>query len=97
MVVVVVYSFTIHEAVLKKGECGVDVGSIGGRVFVDGKIYRINEEVEVEEGNKKHWGGKIVKIVEEEIKTLRGENNKIVEEGIKKLRTEIKLKRERGK
>ena len=55
---VVVYSFTIHEAVLKKGECGVDVGSIGGRVFVDGKIYRINEEVEVEveveEGNKKH-------------------------------------------
>ena len=53
---VVVYSFTIHEAVLKKFECGVDVGSIGGRVFVDGKIYRINEEVEVEveEGNKKH-------------------------------------------
>ena len=54
----VVYSFTIHEAVLKKVECGVDVGSIGGRVFVDGKIYRINEEVEVEveveEGNKKH-------------------------------------------
>ena len=47
----VMYSFTIHEA-----ECGVDVGSIGGRVFVDGKIYRINEEVEVEveEGNKKH-------------------------------------------
>ena len=39
---------------VKKVECGVDVGSIGGRVFVDGKIYRINEEVEVEEGNKKH-------------------------------------------
>ena len=58
VVAVVVYSFTIHEAVLKKVECGVDVGSIGGRVFVDGKIYRINEEVEVEveveEGNKKH-------------------------------------------
>ena len=52
VVVVVVYSFNIHEAVLKKVECGVDVGSIGGRVFVDGKIYRINEEVEVEEGNK---------------------------------------------
>ena len=33
-----------------------------------GKINRINEEVEVEEGNKK---------------TLRRENNKIVEEGIK--------------
>ena len=39
---VVAYSFTIHEAVLKKvesrvgkgsmwGRCGVDVGSIGGR------------------------------------------------------------------
>ena len=40
---------------------------------------------------------KIIKIVEEGIKTLRGENNKIVEEGIKKLRREIKLKRERGK
>ena len=32
---------------------------------MDGKIYRINEEVEVEEGNKKHSGGKIIKIVEE--------------------------------
>ena len=51
---VVVYSFTIHESVLKKVECGVDVGSIRGRVFGDGKIYRINEEVEVEEGKKKH-------------------------------------------
>ena len=39
----------------------------------------------------------MIKIVEEGIKTLRGENNKIVEEGIKKLRREIKLKRERGK
>ena len=70
------YSFTIHEAVLKKVECRVDVGSMRGRcrvdvgsirgqcevdvgsmevdVFVYGKIYRINEEVEVEEGNKKH-------------------------------------------
>ena len=41
------------------------VGSMQGRqevdVFVGGKIYRINEEVEVEEGNKK---------------TLRRENNK---------------------
>ena len=43
-----------------------------------------NEEVEVEERNKKHWGGKIIKIVEEGIKTLRRENNKIVEKGIKK-------------
>ena len=36
--------------------CRVDVGSMESRwevdVFVDGKIYRINEEVE--EGNKKH-------------------------------------------
>ena len=48
---------------------------------MDGKIYRINEEVE--EGNKKHWG-KIIKIVEEGIKSLRRENNKIVEEGIRK-------------
>ena len=24
---------------------------------MDGKIYRINKEVEVEGGNKKHWGG----------------------------------------
>ena len=38
--------------------------------------------MEVEEGNKKHRGGKIRKIVEQEIKTLR---------------REIKLKRERGK
>ena len=30
----------------------VDVGSKEVDVFVDGKIYRINEEVEVEEGNK---------------------------------------------
>ena len=30
--------------------CGVDVGSIGGRCIVDGKICRINEEVEMEEG-----------------------------------------------
>ena len=55
------------------GRCGIDVGSMWGRfavdvglmqgrqevdVFVDGKVYRINEEVEVEEGNNK--------IVEEE-------------------------------
>ena len=46
---------------------------------MDGKIYRINEEVEVKEGNKKHRGGKIIKIVEEGIKTLRRKNNKIVE------------------
>ena len=32
------------------GSSGVHVGSIGGHVFVDGKIYRINEEVEVEKG-----------------------------------------------
>ena len=65
-----VYSFTIHEAVLKKVECRVDVGSMRGRCGVKcgvkcgvdrrsmylwiEKIYRINEEVEVEEGNKKH-------------------------------------------
>ena len=28
---------------------------------MDGKIYRINEEVEVEEGHKKHCGRKIIK------------------------------------
>ena len=47
--VVVVYSFTIHDAVLKKIKFRVDVESMYGRyeddVFVDGKIYRINEEV----------------------------------------------------
>ena len=37
---------------------------------MDGKIYRINQEVEVKEGNKK---------------TLRRENNKIVENGIRKI------------
>ena len=51
----------------------------------------------VEEGNKKHWGGKIINIVEERKKTLRRENNKIVEKEIKKLRREIKLIRESGK
>ena len=89
-----VYSLTIHEAVLKKlsvgsmwgrcrvdegsmwgrcvvdegsmwGRCGVDVGSLGGRCICGWKIYRINEEVEVEEVNEK-------------------------------MRREIKLKRERG-
>ena len=49
---------------------------------MDGKIYRINEEVE--EANKKHRGGKMIKILQEGIKTLRRENNKIVEEGIRK-------------
>ena len=56
-VVVLAYSSTIGEAVLKKlsvGRYGVDVGSMQGRkevdVFGDGKIYRINEEVEVVEG-----------------------------------------------
>ena len=50
---------------------------------------RNNRNEEEEEGktiemrrNKKHWGGKIIKIVEK---------------GIKKLRRAIKLKRERGK
>ena len=90
-VVVVIYSFTIQEDVLKKVESGVDVGSIWGRcvvdVFVDEKyIY-----------NK--WGGENIKIVKEGIrklrrekyqncrggnKKLRRENNKIVDEGIKK-------------
>ena len=41
-----------------QGRCWVDTGSMLGRygvdVFVDGKIYRINEEVEEEEeGNNK--------------------------------------------
>ena len=44
---VVVYSFTIHKAVLKKKvESRVDMRSI---FFVDGKIYRINKVVEEEE------------------------------------------------
>ena len=30
-----VYSFTIHEAVLKEVECRVDVGSMQGRFRVD--------------------------------------------------------------
>ena len=66
---------------------------------MDGKTYRINEEVEVEvkEGNKKHLGGKIIKILEEGIKTLRRENNKIVEEGIKTLRRENNKLVEEGK
>ena len=51
-VVVVIYSFTIQEDVLKKVESGVDVGSIWGRcvvdVFVDEKyIYIINGEGEI--------------------------------------------------
>ena len=50
-VVVVVYSFTIHEAVLKKKK---SLGSMQGRyeveVFVDGKIYSLNEKAEEEEG-----------------------------------------------
>ena len=32
----------------------MDVGSLGGRCINGWKICRINEEVEVEEGNKKH-------------------------------------------
>ena len=43
-----------------------------------------NRNEEVEEGNKNHLGGKIIKIVEEGIKTLRRENNKIVEKGKRK-------------
>ena len=35
VVAVVVYSFTIHEAVLKRVECRVDVGSMWGRCRVD--------------------------------------------------------------
>ena len=52
-----------------------------------------NEEVEV--GNKKHCG-KIIKIVEEGIKTLRKENNKIVEKGIKKIEERKKIKKGEG-
>ena len=64
-----------------QGQCGVDVGFMGDRqevdVFVDGKIYRINQEVEVEvkEGNKKCKGGN---------KNIKEENDKIVEKGIRK-------------
>ena len=77
-VVVTVYSFKIHEAVLKKKiESWVDVGSMWGRsgvdVFVDGKIYRITEEVEEELEGNQDWGEKILKIVEEkEIKIEEG-------------------------
>ena len=47
-------------------------------VFVDGKMYRINEEVEVKEGNKKYWGGKIIKkIAEEGIRNIE-EGNVVV-------------------
>ena len=47
-------------------------------VFVDGKIYRINEEVEMKEGNKKYWGGKIIKkIAEEGIRNIE-EGNVVV-------------------
>ena len=47
-VVVLAYNSTIGEAVLKK----LSVGRYGEEVdvFGDGKIYRINEEVEVVEG-----------------------------------------------
>ena len=63
-------------------------GRYGVDLFVDGKIYRISEEVEETEENQ-DWGGKIIKlwgrrenikVVEEGIKKLRSENNKIVEE-----------------
>ena len=53
-VAVVVYSFTIYEAVLKRKK----VRRYEVDVFVDGKIYRINEDVEVEEGNKNIEEGK---------------------------------------
>ena len=53
-------------------------------------------EVEVEEENKKHWGGKIIKIVEEGIKTLRRENNKIVEKGIKNIEEGNKIEKGEG-
>ena len=54
-----------------------------------------NEEVEVEEGNKKHCG-KIIKIVEEGIKTLRRENNKIVEKKKKKIEEGNKIEKGEG-
>ena len=53
-------------------------------------------EVEEEEGNKKHWGGKIIKIVKEGIKTLRRENNKIVEKRIKKIEEGNKIEKGEG-
>ena len=56
----------------------------------------VEVEVEVEEGNKKHRGGKIIKIVEEGIKTLRRENNKIVEKGIKKNEERNKIEKGEG-
>ena len=63
-------------------------GRYGVDLFVDGKIYRISEEVEETEGNQdlggkmiKLWGRREnIKVVEEGIKKLRRENNKIVEE-----------------
>ena len=49
---------------------------------MDGKIYRINEEVEVEEGNKKHSEGKIIKNCGggKIVKLWRREKEKIEEE-----------------
>ena len=55
-----------------------------------------NRNEEVEKGNKKHWGGKIIKIVEKGIKTLRRENNKIVEKGIKKIEERNKIEKGEG-
>lgn len=60
-------------------------------VFLDGKIYSLNEKAEEEEG-KRDWGGKIKKIVEEE-------ENKIELAGkiIKLRRREFKNEEEVGK
>ena len=60
-----------------RGRGGMDVGSLGGRCICGWKIYRINEEVEVEEGNKKHRRGKIIKLLRRENEKFE-EGNKIV-------------------
>ena len=65
-------------------------------MVVLGEENNRNEEVEVEEGNKKYWEGKIIKIVEEGIKTFRRENNKIVEKGFKKIEERNKIEKGEG-
>ena len=79
----VLYCFTIFEAVLKKkvewrvdvgsmwDRCRVDVGSMQGRCKIDvGSMWSWMENMY----NKMRRGGEIIKLKE---------NNKIVEEGIK--------------
>ena len=70
---VVVYSFTIYEAVLKKVECRVDVGSMWSwKENIYNKMKRRRENNKIEGKYLNCCGGN---------KKLR-ENIKIVEEGI---------------